>query len=147
MRNTRHSTILKNYYRDLKKLRRKLTFEEVYERVTDLETKLYAASIGQLPEDDISLDWFWSELETIRDLVIEKHHSIYLNEINSLINKVRLFGFHFATLDIRQDSRIHHRVFEGIAQKLIENGGTNLPKGWKGVNRRRTSPRGGDGDE
>ena len=30
------------------------------------------------------------------------------------INKVKIFGFHFASLDIRQDSRIHSKVFEEI---------------------------------
>ncbi|MBT8274325.1 MAG: phosphoenolpyruvate carboxylase, partial [Bacteroidia bacterium] len=38
-------TILKNYYKDLKGLRRKLTFKGVYEKLVDLEAKLYDSSI------------------------------------------------------------------------------------------------------
>ena len=37
-----------------------------------------------------------------------------LDELNCLINKVNLFGFHFSTLDIRQNSKIHEVVFKDI---------------------------------
>jgi phosphoenolpyruvate carboxylase len=42
--------------------------------------------------------------------------------LDDLINKVNIFGYHFASLDIRQDSRIHSQAFESIfkiAQKSI----------------------------
>ena len=42
--------------------------------------------------------------------------------MDDVINKVNIFGYHFASLDIRQDSRIHSQAFESIfkiAQKSI----------------------------
>ncbi|MCG8375947.1 MAG: phosphoenolpyruvate carboxylase, partial [Chlorobiales bacterium] len=39
---------------------------------------------------------------------------IYLNEINRIINSVKIFKFHFASIDIRQDSRVLHKVFEEL---------------------------------
>lgn len=47
-------------------------------------------------------------------LVINKHQSLYMDEIDLLLNKLNLFGYHFATLDIRQNSKIHARVFDAI---------------------------------
>ena len=39
---------------------------------------------------------------------------MFIDELDDLINKVNIFGYHFASLDIRQDSRIHSKVFESV---------------------------------
>ncbi len=107
-------SILKNYARDLKNLKRKLTFRGVEDRIGGLIDKAYEgyANLGAF-----DLDAFVNELKEIRKVVSKDHHSLYLTEITSLINKIQLFGHHFATLDIRQDSRIHHTVFSKIVEK------------------------------
>ncbi|MDY7395922.1 phosphoenolpyruvate carboxylase [Aureibaculum sp. 2210JD6-5] len=113
-------TILKNYYRDIRRLKRKLTFNGLEERVGTLERKLYHSFIDDDAEPEISLNDFEAELKEIRSLVIKEHQSLYLTEINSLLNKIRLFGYHFAILDIRQDSRVHEGVFNTLAKGLIK---------------------------
>src|SRR5690606_29402381 len=45
------------------------------------------------------------------------HNGLFLELIESLINKVEVFGLHFASLDIRQDSSIHVRLIEEIVNK------------------------------
>lgn len=107
-------SILKNYARDLKNLKRKLTFRGVEDRIGGLIDKAYE---GYANPGAFDLDAFVNELKEIRNVVSKDHHSLYLNEITSLINKIQLFGHHFATLDIRQDSRIHHTVFSKIVEK------------------------------
>ncbi len=107
-------SILKNYARDLKNLKRKLTFRGVEDRIGGLIDKAYE---GYANPGAFDLDPFVNELKEIRKVVSKDHHSLYLNEITSLINKIQLFGHHFATLDIRQDSRIHHTVFSKIVEK------------------------------
>ncbi|MDA9576531.1 phosphoenolpyruvate carboxylase, partial [Flavobacteriaceae bacterium] len=107
-------SILKNYARDLKNLKRKLTFRGVEDRIGGLIDKAY---VGYANPGAFDLDVFVNELKEIRKVVSKDHHSLYLNEITSLINKIQLFGHHFATLDIRQDSRIHHTVFSKIVEK------------------------------
>jgi phosphoenolpyruvate carboxylase len=37
-----------------------------------------------------------------------------LDQLDALIIKVNLFGFHFASLDIRQNSKIHDEVFKDV---------------------------------
>ena len=54
----------------------------------------------------------------IKKMLIENYQSLYLTELKDLIHKARIFGFYFATLDIRQDSRVHHQVFEKVIKGL-----------------------------
>ncbi len=107
-------TVLRNYYRDLRKLRRKITFDKVDQIIVDLEAILYNILFGTKKENDISPQFFIDKLLGVEDILKEEHQSLYLSEIVSLRNKIKLFGFHFASLDIRQDSRVHNYVFETI---------------------------------
>lgn len=108
------TSILKSYYSDIRKLKRKLTFIGVDTIIADIESKLYRSVFYSQGEIFISLDELKDKLEQIKMLVTNKHQSLYIDEIDLLLNKINLFGFHFATLDIRQNSKIHARVFEAI---------------------------------
>ncbi|MCF7567371.1 phosphoenolpyruvate carboxylase [Sabulilitoribacter arenilitoris] len=122
--------ILKKYYQDLKALRRKLTFRGVENQIIELETILYNYSINLNTKKAISSNELIKKLLNIRNHIVEEHQSLYENEINNLINRIHLFGYHFATLDIRQDSRIHHNVFTTVINQLIENGSKSFPKNY-----------------
>lgn len=123
-------SILKKYYEDLRGLRKKLTFRGVEDRIIRLETIMYDYSIDLKSKNAIPLDDFIQELFEIRNVVVEHHQSLYVNEINNLINRVHLFGYRFATLDIRQDSRIHHSVFTTVIDHLIEKGSASFPENY-----------------
>lgn len=122
--------ILKKYYSDLKNLRRKLTFRGVEERVLRLETIFYNYSINLEYPEAISVKEFLTELLSIRSVIIEEFQSLYVTEINSLINRIHIFGYNFATLDIRQDSSIHNSVFSTVIDYLIANGTGYFPKNY-----------------
>jgi phosphoenolpyruvate carboxylase len=122
-------SVLRNYYRDLRKLRRKLTFKKVAKIITELEKKLYQSFINP-NRSFISYKSFMDELLTIQKLLINNYQSLYLTELKDLIHKAKIFGFHFATLDIRQDSRIHHKVFQKIALNFQEKGSSVFPKNY-----------------
>ncbi len=122
--------VLKKYYADLKDLRRKLTFRSVEERIIKLETILYKYSINLNYKKAISSKELIVELLSIRNVIVKEHQSLYVNEINNLINRIHLFGYHFATLDIRQDSRIHHNVFTTVIDHLIETESASFPKNY-----------------
>lgn len=113
------ATILKNYHKDLRLLKRKLTFKGVEERINHLEVLVYNA-IENSSEDSISLDFLKEELLAIKQILVKEHQSLYVADLKSLINKIHLFGFHFASLDIRQDSRVHEQIFNTMVQYLIE---------------------------
>ena len=77
--------------------------------------------------DMISARDLLKELLSIRDHIIKEHQSLYVSEINMVINRIHLFGYHFASLDIRQDSRIHHSVFTTVIDHLISTGTSSFP--------------------
>tara|TARA_R110001583_G_scaffold62499_4_gene183758 strand:+ start:2225 stop:4813 length:2589 start_codon:yes stop_codon:yes gene_type:complete len=123
-------TILKNYYKDIRILKRKLTFNGVEQAISELETMLFENSINPELNTLIPLHEFIEKLEQIKETLIVEHQSLYLNDISDLLNKVFIFGYHFATLDIRQDSRVHHNVFSKIVTTLQKNGSKLFPKGY-----------------
>jgi len=121
-------TVLKSYYKDLRLLKRRLTFKGVEEIVLELESLLFENSVSAQPNTMIPLEEFKNKLQQIKEILITKHQSLYIADINDLINKVHLFGYHFATLDIRQDSRVHHTVFSEIVVTLQKNGSKLFPE-------------------
>ena len=108
------TSILKCYYADIRKLKRKLTFSKVSELLTIIEIKIYRSVFYSEGEVYITLTEFKQGLNEIKDLLIKNHQSLYLDDLEQLIGKVTLFGFHFATLDIRQNSKIHDKVISEI---------------------------------
>ena len=123
-------TVLKNYHKDIKQLKRRLTFSGVQEILSSLEVKIYKHVIRSYKTIDISQELVLEELEKAKKIVIEQHQSLFIDELNDVINKVRIFGFHFASLDIRQDSRIHHDAFTNMVKNLIDIGDTTFPKNY-----------------
>ncbi|BAO56326.1 phosphoenolpyruvate carboxylase [Nonlabens marinus] len=119
------STIFKNYYRDLRKLGRRLTFKGVEQPLKQLEIKCYQA-ITETGTLNFTAQDLQEELQGIKRTVIDKHNSLFVEEINSLINKIHLFGIHFSSLDIRQDSSIHDQVFD----KLFAFAKANFPENY-----------------
>ncbi len=119
--------ILKNYYNDIRRLKRRLTFRGVEERINKLEKAIYKSYIHKEAKHFISLADFIKELQTIKSILIKQHKSLYVNKVNGLLNKARLFGYHFAILDIRQDSRAHHKVFTDIVTTLSDSGSKIFP--------------------
>jgi len=126
-------TVLKNYYRDVRTLKRKLTFRGVDERIQALEIKLYDSFTRPDDRDILELNYLKSELNDIKSIIVKDHQSLYVPEIDSLLNKIHLFGFHFATIDIRQDSRAHHSVFTSMVETLIASGSSIFPKDYNSL--------------
>ena len=104
------SSIIVCYYRDVRKLKRRLTFSGVANLLTDLEAALYENVFKPEDSTPISKKTIVDCLSNIKERLINEHHSLYLNRLTQLLNRVQIFGTHFAALDIRQDSRIHRSV-------------------------------------
>jgi len=123
-------SILRSYYGDVRKLKRRFTFTGVEEILTRIEKRLYKHVVRSYTKVNFSQKILLSELEKIREIIKNDHNSLFIEEINDFINKVRIFGFHFASLDIRQDSRVHHKAFTQIVDDLLASGDTTFPKNY-----------------
>lgn len=121
------TSILKCYYVEIRNLKRKLTFAGVDTLVSDLEFKLYRSVFYSKGEIYITLGEFKTQLNKIKDIIIDKHQSLYLDELEALLIKINLFGFYFATLDIRQNSKIHDAVFKDVVTYYLKSDSTVFP--------------------
>ena len=114
-------TIVKNYYRDIRELKRRLTFKGLEEKLTLIQDKLHHDIFINSDNHNFSSEKLIEDLSEIKELIIKEHQSLYLNLVVSLINKVKLFGSYFASMDIRQDSRVHNNVFNELVKSSIKN--------------------------
>ncbi|MGB5271550.1 phosphoenolpyruvate carboxylase [Eudoraea sp.] len=104
--------LMKCYYNDLKILRKKLTFKDLRPDLNTLRDRLYVAMFD--PNRVVSYDDIIGPLVTVREILIDKYNSLYLKQLDDLIDKVKIFKTHFATLDIRQDHSKHKQVIETV---------------------------------
>ena len=121
-------TLMKCYYHDVKSLQHKLTFKEVEDTLSDLRDRLYNTMFD--PEKSMHFEEIINPLYAVRKLVVNNYHNLYLKNLDNLIGKVNIFKTHFATLDIRQDHRIHKQVIEAILikEKIISESLDELGK-------------------
>ncbi|MCM4157403.1 phosphoenolpyruvate carboxylase [Gramella sp. AN32] len=123
-------TILLNYYRDVRKLKRRLTFRGLQDTMSEIENDIYYSAVSQSGRIKLSLEDFKQKLKDVRTVLEEKHQSLFVEEVDDLLNKLYLFGYHFATLDIRQDSSKHLEVLEEVIE-LSQNSEDLLPADFK----------------
>ena len=109
------SSIIKCYYLDVRRLKRRLTFKGVDVILAQLENKLYNNIFIPGNRTCLTQVEILDDLNRIRHIIIHEHNGLFLPLVNSLINKVELFGLHFASLDVRQESSVHNTVLESIA--------------------------------
>lgn len=108
---------LRGYYREIRLLHRRLTFRGTEEAILVAEKKIFNTLYHpQEPERYEHCQQLLDDLGRARDILIRDHDSLFLDDLDQYILKVRVFGFYFASLDIRQDSRKHTEVWRAILQ-------------------------------
>ncbi|MED7789080.1 phosphoenolpyruvate carboxylase [Francisella sp. 19X1-34] len=95
------------YNKDLKRLIKKLTFENVHDELTKIRKRLKANKYNSAQE-------FLDELIRVKNIVDTQYDSLFVDRLDNLILKVKIFGFHFAKLDVRQNAKIHNQFFTEI---------------------------------
>lgn len=113
-------TLMKCYYRDIKILKRKLTFRAVEEKITALQEKVYPSMFDA--EKTINHHDILDALAEMKTIISDNYNGLFVDDIDRLIEKVKVFKSHFATLDIRQHHDIHRQTVEAIlkSEQLIE---------------------------
>ncbi|MBD1395961.1 phosphoenolpyruvate carboxylase [Pontibacter sp. JH31] len=109
--------VIRAYYADVRRLKRRLTFKGVEDLLRDLETKLYNNLFVPGHTLDLRQEDILQSLREISRLLQEEHNSLFLGQVEALITSVELFGLFFASLDIRQDSSVHDQLFEELSQR------------------------------
>lgn len=122
--------LLDCYIGTVHELSRRLTFEAAHEAVIEILQKLQltrrsADSCDCSPNEHpssvqryVSSEALIGDIRKLRALVEERHQGLFVENIDDLLIKVHLFGFYFASLDVRQNSS----VFSATLHELIEQG-------------------------
>ncbi len=111
-------SILKDYYGHLKIVRRRLSFRGVSDVLNALSKHIYDAIFQE--DVRISAKEIITELDKAEKILKEEHNGLFFDVLDDFRDRVKIFGTHFATLDIRQDSRIHQNVIDDIFSKIID---------------------------
>ncbi|MFN9115735.1 MAG: phosphoenolpyruvate carboxylase, partial [Bacteroidota bacterium] len=110
-------SIIKCYYLDVRKLKRRLTFKGVDHLLATLEQKLYDNIFIPGYTTSLTQEEILQSLQEIRTILIHQHNGLFVQQVEVLIGRVQLFGLHFASLDVRQDSAMHHKVLQALKSK------------------------------
>lgn len=114
--------VFRCYYRDFRVLKRRVTFRGVEKPMAKLEEIIYSNANNKEEPKDLQAE-ILELLSSIKQTLISNHDSLFVNVVDDLIKKVQLFGCYFATLDIRQDSRVLRKVFQyGVHQSELDTG-------------------------
>ncbi len=109
------TAILKAYYNHLKSVRRRLSFRGVSEVLGQLSNELYSAIFRN---EKLEAEEIIKRLDEAEKILVEQHDSLFIGELINFRDRVKIFGTHFATLDVRQDSRIHQQVIDEVFSKI-----------------------------
>ena len=115
--------VFRCYYRDFRVLKRRITFRGIEKTINRLEKLLYQNAFNPQQNPKDLQGELISLLNSIKDTLISDHLGLFVDIVDHFIQKVQLFGCYFATLDIRQDSRVLRNVFQYCTkQSQIKSG-------------------------
>jgi len=110
------ANIIECYHRDIRELKRRLSFSGALEELTVIEERFHLELSGEVDACFDSVEDIQQRLDKVAELLEERHQGLFLDLLLSFRRKLQVFGFHFASIDIRQDSR----VLRGIFNKILE---------------------------
>ncbi len=94
------------YYRDFRDIKRRITFRGVEDSIAIVQDILYKNAFDNSVDYENISDEVIKHLSDIKTTLDNDHDGLFADLVSGLIRKVELYGCHFASLDIRQDSRV-----------------------------------------
>src|SRR5690554_4596055 len=110
-------TVLQTYHQDLRQIKRRLTFSGVYELLDQLDKRIRDELVDKPGREPISLSYIIDVLDQAEAITVAQYQSMYVEQLQSFRRKLSLFGMHFASIDIRQDSRVITRTLDAIVEQ------------------------------
>lgn len=117
--------IIDLYIKDLRSLKRRLTFTNMWECLDAMINRLLATQIShQNSKPDAKpyqhYNEFIADLMALKEKIITEQHGLFVEKVQTVIIAAQIFGFHFATIDIRQNSSIHAEVIQTLCDPTIQ---------------------------
>lgn len=115
------------YAQDIKELKRRLSFKGISEILDQLDTDFLNELTGKSKVNKLNTSYLMGRINEIERLLIQHHQSLFLGKLLNFKRKVKSFGFYFASIDIRQDSRMIGKAFQALVEQIPEL----IPQNWK----------------
>jgi len=108
--------LMKCYYHDIKELSRVLSFKSIDKKLSALQSDIYKAMFDA--NVCLSYENIISSLEEVKQELSDDYHSLFIEDLQIVIDKVRIFRTHFARMDIRQNHSVHEKA---VTELLIHS--------------------------
>jgi len=115
--NLLRTVLFRCYYRDFRIIKRRITFRGVEAHMEALQKLFYENSFNPKETPENVTPQIVHNLQEIKRVLVEYHDSLFVEIIDDLLLKVRTFGSHFATLDIRQDSSVLRETYRYLLER------------------------------
>lgn len=113
------TVLFRCYYRDFRVLKRRITFRGVEEFMENLQTIFYDNSFNPAEHPENVKAEIIENLEAIRGVLKKHHNSLFIETVDDLLRKVKVFGCFFASLDIRQDSSVLREAHQALYESNL----------------------------
>jgi phosphoenolpyruvate carboxylase len=119
------SAILDIYLQEIQKLQHRLTFRHISAQLEKIYLRLQATKHTIIIErkyinDYSKFDDFLNDLLTLRKEIIKDDQGLFVEKVDELLSAAKTFKFHFASMDLRQDSSVHASALEKIITTLLK---------------------------
>jgi phosphoenolpyruvate carboxylase len=116
--------VLKLYAADLRQLSKKLTFKGILEKLLDMRQKVENTPPLQGKESQgavyHSAEELLADLFQLRQELIVQHDSLFIEILEEFIFKVQGFGFHLASIDMRENSAVHTTLLSALIKNYVK---------------------------
>jgi len=114
------TVLFRCYYRDFRTIKRRITFKGVEKYMAALQDLFYENSFNPSEQPQNVQNNILHNLNEVKRVLTHYHDGLFVDLIEDLIRKVKLFGTYFSTLDIRQDSGILRKTYGFLHQTFPE---------------------------
>lgn len=111
------------YYRDFRVMKRRITFRGVEKYMAALQEIFYENSFNPQENQTNVKDAIIFNLSEVKRVLTDYHDSLFVNLVDDLLRKVKIFGTYFSSLDIRQDSSILRKTYQYLYKAHPEETG------------------------
>ncbi len=111
-------SIIRKYYTEIRRIKRHITFNGVFDDIQQNEKQLQGCLSNNCT---LNSDELIKSLTAIKNRIDKDFLGLYAEEVQDLINSVMIFGSHFASIDIRQDSRVLRSVFSELSNDKYDD--------------------------
>lgn len=100
------------YYRDFRVMKRRITFRGVEKYMSALQDLFYENSFNPQENPANVKAAIIFNLAEVKRVLTDYHDGLFVDLVDDLLRKVKIFGTYFSSLDIRQDSSILRKTYQ-----------------------------------